>query len=407
MDLHTGSLLWPNTFPEFPVYPVLESDIECEVLIIGGGSAGALMAYELTQHGVDTVLIDKRNISGGTSCANTGLLQFASDKHLTACMHTYGVDKGIRLYQLCKDAINELEQITSMLEIDSKFVRRSSLYFSSCQEHLPLLKAEFAALIELGIDAIYLEEEQISKLYSFRKSGAILSNNDAEVNPFRMVHALIHHANQKGMRVYEQTEVLRQSYKQNTIIFHLKNQRTIRARKAIFATGYETQSFKKNPNAVMSSSYVLATQPLSEFPGWPDRCLIWETARPYLYIRTTLDNRIIIGGLDEATKIPAERDARLLHKKDLLLLEIQKLFPGLPALKAEHYWAATFGGTHDGFPMFGPQAGYPHCYFILGYGGNGTVYNKIAAKIIAGLILNGSHPDAELFRFDRSPSSGV
>ena len=43
--------------------------------------------------------------------------------------------------------------------------------------------------------------------------------------------------------------------------------------------------------------------------------LIWETARPYIYMRTTVDNRIIIGGLDEDTNIAQERDSKLIHKK--------------------------------------------------------------------------------------------
>jgi glycine/D-amino acid oxidase-like deaminating enzyme len=30
-----------------------------------------------------------------------------------------------------------------------------------------------------------------------------------------------------------------------------------------------------------------------------DEVLIWNTADPYLYVRTTADNRVLVGGRDE------------------------------------------------------------------------------------------------------------
>ncbi|MBD0380657.1 NAD(P)/FAD-dependent oxidoreductase [Paenibacillus sedimenti] len=401
MDLHTGVLYWPQTLPAPPAYPSLQEDIECDILVIGGGEAGALISHELMKFRFNTVLVEKRTISGGISRANTGILQYANDLHLNACIDTLGEQKGLRIYQLCRQALDELEGIIAGLDLDCEFQRRSSLYLASSHSDVPELRQEFHTLQDNGFDVTYLEKGQIAASFSFSKPGAICYKNDAEVNPFRLTHALIHQARQHGIRVYEYTEVISHTSEQDRLVFKTKQQHQIKARFAVFATGYETQSIKRNPGAVLSSSFAIATQPLKEFPGWPGRCLIWETARPYLFIRTTADNRIIAGGLDEATVNTAERDAKLEGKKNSLLHEVRQLFPGIPDLQAEYYWAATFGSTHDGLPMFGVQEGFPNCYFITGYCGNGTVYNRVAAKIISGMLIHGSHPDAELFRFDR------
>lgn len=400
MKLHTGSLLWPGSLPQPPGYPALTEDIECEVLVIGGGEAGALAAYHMLLKGIDTVLVEKRTIGAGISSANTGLLQYGNDKHLTACIHSFGEEKGVRFYKLCRTAVNDLSTICSNLAIDAQFIRRDSLYFASDEHDLAALKEEYETLLKHGFDVAFLNAQQISRQFSFGKPGAIYSKDDAELNPFRFTHSLIHDAVQRGLRVYENTEMIGRENQADGVIFHTGNHR-IKAKKAIFSTGYETQQIISNRNAVLSSSYAIATQPIDHFTGWHERCLIWETARPYLYLRTTADNRIVAGGLDENTAVAEERDRKLLHKGELLLAEVQRLFPEIEGLRAEYCWGAVFGSTHDGLPLIGTQAAFPHCYFGLGYGGNGTVYNTIAAQILAGLISEGHHPDAELFRFDR------
>ncbi len=81
------------------------------------------------------------------------------------------------------------------------------------------------------------------------------------------------------------------------------------------AAGYEGLEFKKEKNATLISSYAIVTNPVEDLSSWYKRTLIWETARPYIYMRTTADNRIIIGGLDEDTNIAQERDSKLIHKK--------------------------------------------------------------------------------------------
>lgn len=106
------------------------------------------------------------------------------------------------------------------------------------------------------------------------------------------------------------------------------------------------------------------TNKIDYFEGWHEQSLIWETARPYLYSRT-YQNRIVIGGLDEALKIQKIGDTKLLHKRDLLINIVKEMFPQYKNIRAEYYWAAAFGGSHDGLPILKEDKKYiiyiTHC----------------------------------------------
>lgn len=144
------------------------------------------------------------------------------------------------------------------------------------------------------------------------------------------------------------------------------------------------------------------TEPLPHLPKWHEQSLLWETARPYLYFRTTPEGRIIAGGKDEQLTSVERREVRVLSQCERLVEELTALFPELQGIKAEYSWGAVFGSTHDGLPYMGPHPEFPHCYFIEGYGGNGTVYSMIAAELLADTLSGKSRPELELFSLTRS-----
>ncbi|WP_339223371.1 FAD-dependent oxidoreductase [Paenibacillus sp. FSL H8-0332] len=401
MKLVSGQLPWEHTLPEPPVYPVLAEDITCDCLIVGGGMGGAMMSYRMSLTGADTVLIDKRTVGTGSSHANTGLLQIANDKSLTACMNTFGEENGVLFYKLCQQAMRAILELPGKLDIDPQIIERSSLLYASTPEDVAMLKLENENLVKHGFDSEFWEEETIRAHYAFSKPGALYAKGDAETNPLRTVHSLIHKAHSGGVRVYEHTEALHYEYKADGVICHT-GQGRISAKKVVFAMGYETQEMKKDRGAELINTYAIMTEPLPHLPKWHEQSLLWETARPYLYFRTTPEGRIIAGGKDEQLTSVERREVRVLSQCERLVEELTALFPELQGIKAEYSWGAVFGSTRDGLPYMGPHPEFPHCYFIEGYGGNGTVYSMIAAELLADTLSGKSRPELELFSLTRS-----
>ena len=83
----------------------------------------------------------------------------------------------------------------------------------------------------------------------------------------------------------------------------------------MYATGYESVKYIDKKIVDLNSTYALCSeQGNADDVPFKSRALLWNTADPYLYLRTTADNRILIGGRDEPFFNPKQRD-KLLQKK--------------------------------------------------------------------------------------------
>ena len=86
--------------------------------------------------------------------------------------------------------------------------------------------------------------------------------------------------------------------------------------------------------------------------------MMWETARPYFYFRTTPDGRILAGGMDEDRADPGSSTVNLRAGTDALLAKLSLLFPDT-AWVAEHAWCGTFGESEDELPFLGEDSEQP------------------------------------------------
>ena len=175
---------------------------------------------------------------------------------------------------------------------------------------------------------------------------------------------------------------------------------TIAAQHVVYATGYAVERFVGHRVGRLRSTYVITSRRLESTPGWPERCLIWETARPYFYARQTGDGRAMIGGEDTAFASDHKRDALVARQVQRLLARANKLLPGID-IQPEFAWAGTFGETKDGMAFISCLPERPREFFSIGFGGNGITFAMIAARTITDLIMGRPNADAEVFRFRR------
>jgi glycine/D-amino acid oxidase-like deaminating enzyme len=175
---------------------------------------------------------------------------------------------------------------------------------------------------------------------------------------------------------------------------------TIDAKHLVIACGYESGNYLKKKIEDLRCTYAMVSEPVQQKEFWEDNCLIWETADPYIYLRTTEDQRLLIGGKDTAY-FPLQKQLAVLPQKAKALQQsFQKLFPHIP-FTIDFKWAGAFAATKDGLPYIGPASPDSKTYFALGYGGNGITFSVIAARLLTSLIKGHKHSDSDLFSFNR------
>ena len=175
----------------------------------------------------------------------------------------------------------------------------------------------------------------------------------------------------------------------------------MRCQYVVIAAGFEAGKFLPEKVMNLTSTYALVSEPVDPDYLWKGRSLIWETKEPYIYIRTTNDNRIIVGGEDEDFKDPVKRDSLLRKKTSVLEKKFRKLFPAIP-FKTEMAWCGTFSSTEDGLPYIGEWKDKEGMFFALGYGGNGITFSMNAAQMIRNSIEGKKDERYAVFGFGRN-----
>ncbi|WP_433946968.1 NAD(P)/FAD-dependent oxidoreductase [Paenibacillus sp. SN-8-1] len=402
VNLYNGKLLWAEDSQE-GLFARSEALNHYDVIIVGGGISGALSAYSLAAEGLSIAVIDRGRAGGGSTAANMGVLQYSSDVMLHELIDQIGRDKAIRFYKLCQQALNQLQEIADTLDTSSDFTRRNSLYFASEPSHVDRLKKEYDTLAAHGFKVDYWTQEDLLSHYHFSKPAALITYSDAEVNPVRLSRGILHKLNPHQVHVFEHVEVTGIE----EAVHHLKVHTSagpFQCSQVIFATGYDSAPGLTGTKVNLMRSYAIATEPVDDLSCWKDRVLIWETRRPYVYLRTTMDGRIIAGGMDEDNPGAPHSEAFIHKRAEMIKREVHQLFPML-SLKIAFTWAAVFGQSADNLPFIGRHPTKDRIYYLLGYGGNGTVYSMVGAHILRDLILGRSNPDADIVRLARSTDS--
>ncbi|WP_194756368.1 NAD(P)/FAD-dependent oxidoreductase [Aliidiomarina indica] len=401
MDLKSGYPFWAIKNGLISNFPPVTSDIECDVVVIGGGITGALIADELTTSGFATTVVEQRDIGWGSTSASTALLQYEIDTHLLDLVKWYGEKDGVMAYQGCADAIDSLAELASEVG-DVDFARQQSLYFASRPEDTNTLHDEFKLRRKHGFKADWLAANVVQERYGLLSSGAILTHHAARIDPYRMTYRLLERLVVRGGQVFDRTTIATITPKAKGVILRTTDGAQLRCQYVVMAAGYASQRWLKQKVAKNLSTYAFITDPMDKDAlGALATTMMWESARPYLYFRCTGEGRLLVGGEDDDVDIPARRDARVREKCHKLIHRISEIFPKFDLIPT-FSWAGTFAETDDGLPFLGPHREYgSRVLFAMAYGGNGITYSMIGAKLIRDEIEGRSHQLAKLFSFDR------
>ena len=401
-DLLTGRSPWGMNL-KAPERSTLTESISTDVAVVGGGITGALVAEHLTSLGHKVVVIDREQLGLGSTRASTAMLQWETDSSLCELTALYGFETAAHVYRRSRAAVAGLAELVAIHRIPCAFNPRPTLYLAAGETGDKQLREELGLRHRAGLPGLFMPYLSLRKEFGLDREAAILSPGSAEADPLLLCWSLLEIAAASGARMIAA----------NAVNFHHEGRRVVietdgpcvvEAANVVLATGYVMPHFVMPESHATASSFALSTVPQSPERLWPERALIWEASEPYLYMRVTADNRVIIGGEDEDVADPEKRDAMLWNKVLTLKDKLSEIWPKANAT-ISHAWCGAFGETSDGLPLIGPVPGSPNIFAAYGYGGNGITFSYLASRMIAAMISGDQQAWFEDFALDRPKRS--
>ena len=282
MNLRSGYPFWLAKHGLPFDFPALEKSSRADVIIMGGGISGALMAYHLVNAGVNCMVIDSRTIGLGSTCASTALLQYEIDTPLCELQHLVGLKNAARSYQLCAKAITSLGKIAKKIKF-ADFEFNKSLYYGALKKDEKFLQQEFAIRKEHNFKVKYLTQKALKKQFKIDAPAAILSEAGAQTNSYSFAHALLQFAKAKGVKIFDRTPIVNIKHHAKGVTLITENGCTLKTKKLIYANGYEAVKYVDKKIVDLHSTYACTSEQANEKTKfWKDDVLIWNTADPYL-----------------------------------------------------------------------------------------------------------------------------
>lgn len=385
--------------PPLPCEPLTRGG-SADALIVGAGISGAFIAEMLTDLGLDVIIVDRRRAPLlGSTPASTALVQYEIDTPLTKLTRRIGVADARRVWRRSRLALESLAARTRELHIACDLERRDTLYLAGDQLNSAQLRREGEARQRAGIETAFLSRAELRSRFAINRAAALIGYDNLAVDPRRLAAGYLRAALERGARLYASCEIANVEAGRGANVACTREGLAIRCKYLIFATGYELPRQAPRRGHRILSTFALATKPQPR-KLWPERCFIWEASEPYLYMRTTEDGRVICGGEDEEFADAERREAMLPRKIEMIRRKLQKMHPALDT-RPDFAWCGSFGASDDGLPSIDRMPGMRNCWAVLGYGGNGITYSRIAADILRAAVAGDVDPDADLFRFRR------
>ncbi len=366
-------------------YPSLEKDEDTEVVIIGGGITGVVTGYLLTKAGREVILLESDRIGSGSTAYTTAFITQIIDTPLTELVKLFGPDNAKLIWESGKEAIREIETISSKEEIDCEFERCSTYTYAHTERDFEHLENEKETADTLGFETILHKENKLG----FENYGYLETPNQAKFHPLKFLFALTKEARTAGVKIFEKSEVF--EIRSGKTLEVLTAKAVIKAKHVIVATG---KPFNNPKQTHFKKGYYKTYVVQAEIPtGTLKEGLYMDTKNPYHYFRVDSEkdhDRLILGGEDHRAELPMN------EKNSFAVLEnyLKSLLPKTE-YKIISNWSGTILEPSDGLPLIGEYA--PGQFLGTAFSGNGMTYSIVSALLFRDMIAGKANKWAALY----------
>lgn len=354
-----------------PSFTALNGDRRADVVVIGGGIAGILTAYELKKRGVDSVLLEKERICSHTTGHTTGKITAGQGLIYHKLIERYGKNVAEGVFLANTRAVNDLCTLAGSFECG--FEEKDNYVYSIVDREK--IEREVGALLKIGASADFSERVDLP----FSVAGAVRLRKQGQFNPVAFLYALA-----SGLEIYE-----------NSFVKAVKGRRvicdsgSIEADQILIATHFPFINTRGLYSAKLyqSRSYVLA------FKGapLPDGMYVDEDEGGLSF--RSYEEYLLLGGGGHRTGKNGGCFSTVREAKE-------KYYP---EAEEKYAFAAQDCMSLDGIPYVGRYSPtLPNVYVATGFNKWGMCGGALAASLLCDEICGIKNEFSELFSPRRS-----
>jgi len=373
-------------------YEKLNSNINTEICVIGGGLTGLTTAYYLSKAGKKVVSLEKYKIGSHTSGNTTAKITSQHGLFYKYLVDSLGVEQAKEYLYANEDAIKNIEKIINEENIQCDFERQDAYVFTQDIKELEKIEDEVDVVNKLGLKAEFVEKIEIPK----EILGAIKFPNQAQFNPVKYMLGLSHSIEKYGGTIYENTKVVDVKKQGDEYLTITEDGQEVKSRYVVLASHYP---FINAPGFYFMkmyqvTSYLIAVDTASDlFDG-----MYINSENPTKSFRTAEyqgKRLLIVGGMDHKTgaKIDLSNSYKNLEKV------AKEMYPNSKVL---FRWNTEDCIPLDKIPYIGEFSTLmPNMYVATGYKKWGMTSSNVAANIISNRILGEENKYEKVFESTR------
>jgi len=390
---------WFTTLLEkkFPVCQALQSDIKCDVLIIGGGMSGVSAAAALVKSGLKVVLLEKNILGGSSSGRSAGFLTPDSELELSQLVRRFGLQGANEIWEIPVHGISLIRDYVSRYGIDCDFRVQDSLFLGIGKEGWIDVMDEMKCRQDVGFknQTLYDKDGLDQILCSTGFNGAVRYTETYGIDALQYLQSMKAVMLDQGLICYESTAVTH--IDGNTAFTHAGS---VTAGKIVVAMDKMSAKFNKLADEVYhAQTFLSISEPLSDrellhlFPTGKE-FQMWDSTLVYSYWRLVNGNRILLGGgSGPTTFLPNawyhEDVIRGVHNR------FRRHFPFLKDLEFIQYWPGLIDTTRDLLPTVVKDPQNSSIHYIMGV--VGLPWASFCGDFVARNILETANEDDQKY----------
>ena len=356
---------------QLPEFDSLKGDTKTDVLVIGGGMAGLLIAHKLTLGGIDNLLIEADRICGGVTGNTTAKITSQHGLVYDKLARMFDDDTAKAYYRANQDALDQFRQLAKDIPCD--FTEQSAYVYTKSPSRD--FEKEMRALQRLGIPFELTKDTQLP----FSVEGAIRFRRQGQFHPLRFAGHIA-----KGLNIKENTRFL--AFDGSDVI---TNHGKIHANCIVMATHFPL--INKHGNYFLKMyqqrSYVIALEGAAKLNG-----MYRDADTKGLSFRSFGDH-LILGGGSHRTGKPSDGWKPLMNGAE-------RYFPGA---RPVYRWATQDCITLDHLPYIGQYSKQtPKLFVATGFNKWGMTGSMVAATVLYDLLEGKSAPYGNIFSPSRT-----